>query len=105
MRSKSRYVELMHKKSRVSLISRDELANGFVFCCCHSMEFECVALLVGTFVVVYSSFLVYNTTMVDMIAKLNNKIIGRSSREQQKEKNVKREEKKRRKEEERTKKN
>jgi hypothetical protein len=35
MRSKSRYVELMHKKSRVSLISRDELANGFVFCCCH----------------------------------------------------------------------
>ncbi len=89
------------------------------------MEFECVALLVGTFVVVYSrrlpvpgtryqvlyqvpgtgsSFLVYNTTMVDMIAKLNNKIIGRSSREQQKEKNVKREEKKRRKEE-RTKKN
>ncbi len=118
MRSKSRYVELMHKKSRVSLISRDELANGFVFCCCHSMEFECVALLVGTFVVVYSrrlpvpgtryqvlyqvpgtgsSFLVYNTTMVDMIAKLNNKIIGRSSREQQKEKNVKRE--KRRKEE------
>ena len=104
MRSKSRYVELMHKKSRVSLISRDELANGFVFCCCHSMEFEWVALLVGTFVVVYSSFLVYNTTMVDMIAKLNNKIIGRSSREQQKEKNVKREEKKRRKEE-RTKKN
>ena len=77
------------------------------------MEFECVALLVGTFVVVYSrrlpvpgyqvlyqvpgtgsSFLVYNTTMVDMIAKLNNKIIGRSSREQQKEKNVKREEEK-----------
>ena len=41
-----------------------------------------------------SSFLVYNTTMVDMIAKLNNKIIGRSSREQQKEKNVKREEEK-----------
>ena len=32
--------------------------------------------------------------MVDMIAKLNNKIIGRSSREQQKEKNVKREEEK-----------
>ena len=31
---------------------------------------------------------------IDMIAKLNNKIIGRSSREQQKEKNVKREEEK-----------